>query len=115
MPLALWCGVWFNKDVPPDLTPTAYGHVKRLCPYITTPELLNSLIEYARKDLQEAKGVKRKAVQLGNLVNCYRGWKQEQQEKPNDTDDVADDDYSPAGILKLHEQRERKQAQERGV
>ena len=75
---ALWCGVWFNLDIAPDLTMTAYGHVKRLAPYITTAELLNSLIEYARKDLQESKGIKRKAVQLGNLVNSYRGWKQEQ-------------------------------------
>src|SRR5260221_10055204 len=38
------------------------------------------------------------------------------EQRKNSDDEVADDDYSPAGILKLHEQRERKQAQEkRGV
>lgn len=78
----LWCQVWFNKDIPPDLNKTAYGHVVKLAPHITTPEQLESLMKRAKKDLEDAQGIKRKTVYLGNLVTSYPGWKQEQQPAP---------------------------------
>ncbi len=59
------------------LNETACGHVKKLAPHITTAEQLDSLIKYARRRLEESSGVKRKAVQLGNCVSSYSGWKQE--------------------------------------
>ena len=97
---SLWCGVWFNKDVLPNLTPTAYGHVKTLAPFITTEDDLKSLIIYARYDLQASSGVKRKAIQLGNLVNSYRGWKQEQTAQGPPQDWVPDEnDYSTRAQL----------------
>ena len=88
---SLWCGVWFNQDIPPEMTETAYKHVVKLAPHITTAELLNSLIAYTRKDLQETQGIKRKAVQLGNCVNSYRGWKQVQREEtpPQDEPNIG--------------------------
>ncbi len=79
---SLWCGVWFNQDIPPDLTATAYGHVEKLAPHITTAEQVESLVKYARKCLEDSTGVKRKVVHLGNCVNSYSGWKQEQEKPP---------------------------------
>ena len=82
---SLWCGVWFNQDIPPELTETAYKHVGKLAPHITSEQDMNSLIDYTRKELQESQGIRRKAVQLGNCVNSYRGWKQVQREEPPPT------------------------------
>jgi len=76
----LWCAVWFNAEIKPDLTETAYNHVVKLAPYITTSEQLNSLIDFTRKDLAESQNIKRKMVQLGNMVHSYSGWKQTQQQ-----------------------------------
>jgi len=78
---SLWCAVWFNEDVKPELTDIAHKHICKLAPYIITMEQMNSLTEYARKDLEASSGIKRKAVQLGNLVHCYAGWKQAQAKK----------------------------------
>ena len=77
----LWCAVWFNKDIKPTMTETAHRHVVMLAPFITTQEQMDSLEEYTRKFLA-AKGVTQRAVQLGNLVNCYSGWKQAQEQPP---------------------------------
>ena len=97
---SLWCGVWFNQDIPPEITETAYKHVVKLAPHITTAELLSSLIDYTRKELQESQGIRRKAVQLGNCVNSYRGWKQVQREEPPpQSEQEVDEDYSdPEGF-----------------
>ncbi len=76
----LWCAVWFNAEITPDLTETAYKHVVKLAPYITTNEQLTSLIDYTRQDLADSQHIKRKMVQLGNMVHCYAGWKQAQQQ-----------------------------------
>lgn len=76
---SLWCHVWFNKDIPPKLTERAQEHVAKLAPHIATTEQLESLIEHTKKDLLESQGIKRKTVQLGNLVNSYSGWKQTQR------------------------------------
>lgn len=73
----LWCNVWFNKDIPPKLNETAYGHTQKLAPHICNAEHLNDLITYTRKDLEQ-RGIKQKTVALGNLVNSYSGWKQTQ-------------------------------------
>jgi DNA-binding transcriptional regulator GbsR (MarR family) len=75
----LWCSVWFNAEIKPTITETAYTHIAKLAPYITAQEQLNSLIDYTRKDLADSIGMKRKMVQLGNMVHCYSGWKQAQQ------------------------------------
>lgn len=94
---SLWCGVWFNLDIPPDLTETAYGHVKKLAPFIITSEQLTSLIDFTRKDLAASQNIKRKMVQLGNMVHCYAGWKQAQQPR-KDTEPVPDfDNYKGNG------------------
>jgi hypothetical protein len=78
----LWCNVWFNAEIKPNLTETSYSHVVKLTPYITTEEKLASLIDYTRKDLADSQGIKRKMVQLGNMVYCYAGWKQAQTPTP---------------------------------
>jgi len=72
----LWCDIWFNQDIPPELNDTAYKHVKKLSPLIKTKEQLEDLIKHARVEM-EASGFKRKVVHLGNLVNSYPGWKQQ--------------------------------------
>lgn len=79
----LWCTVWFNKDVPPALTDTAKGHVKKLAGAIISIEQLNSLIAFARKELED-RNIKQKAVQLGNLVNSHPRWKQTQSNAPGE-------------------------------
>ncbi len=92
----LWCNVWFNKDVLPDLNATAYGHVKKLAPHITTAEQMESLAKRARTDLEENTGVKRKTVHLGNCVNSYPGWKQEQQAEAPPDEKPPQDKYTAA-------------------
>src|SRR6266567_958994 len=72
----LWCDMWFNQDIPPELNETAYKHVKKLAPLVKTKEQLEDLIKHARVEM-EASGFKRKVVHLGNLVNSYPGWKQQ--------------------------------------
>src|SRR6266571_498604 len=72
----LWCDIWFNQDIPPELNETAYKHVKKLAPLVKTKEQLEDLIKHARVEM-EASGFKRKVVHLGNLVNSYPGWKQQ--------------------------------------
>ncbi len=71
----LWCDVWFNQDIPPELNETAYKHVKKLAPHIRTKEQLESLTAFARKELEQ-NNIKRKHIFLGNLVSSYSGWKQ---------------------------------------
>lgn len=71
----LWCAVWFNADIPPTLNDTAYGHVKKLAPHISTKEALEDLIRYARRELKD-RGIEQKVIHLGNLVSSYSGWKQ---------------------------------------
>src|SRR6266567_1238154 len=72
----LWCDIWFNQDIPPELNETAYKHVKKLSPLVKTKEQLEDLVKHARVEM-EASGFKRKVVHLGNLVNSYPGWKQQ--------------------------------------
>ncbi len=72
----LWCDIWFNQDIPPELNETAYKHVKKLAPLVKTKEQLEDLVKHARVEM-EASGFKRKVVHLGNLVNSYPGWKQQ--------------------------------------
>lgn len=101
----LWCGVWFNQDIKPELNETACKHVVKLAPYITTSEQLNSLIDYTRKDLAASQNIKRKMVQLGNMVFCYPGWKQSQQEparkngKAPGKPDAYGNDYSLTALI----------------
>ena len=96
----LWCNLFFNKDIAPDLTLTAYGHVRKLAPHITSAEQMESLVKRARKDLEDNTGVKRKTVYLGNCVNSYPGWKQEQTAQAPPQDWVPDEtDYSTKAQL----------------
>lgn len=103
----LWRGVWFNLDIPPDLTETAYGHVKKLAPFITTSEQLTSLIDFTRKDLAASQNIKRKMVQLGNMVHCYAGWKQAQQQPANNISKNGTDlnQYGLQALLQRQEQK----------
>ena len=93
---ALWCGVFFNKDIAPHLTVTAYGHIKQLAPHITSAEQMESLVKKARQDLEGNTGVKRKTVYLGNCVNSYPGWKQEQQAQGPPEEKPPMDKYTAA-------------------
>jgi hypothetical protein len=102
---ALWCNLFFNKDIAPDLTMTAYGHVKRLAPYITTAEQMESLTKKARKDLEENTGIKRKDVHLGNCVKSYPGWKQEQSAQGPPSDERPPDKYTAASRDKARSER----------
>jgi len=107
----LWRNVWFNKGIELELTPTAYGHVRKLAPHITTQEQMESLVKRARQDLEDNAGVKRKTVHLGNCVNSLPGWKQEQQaqgppeEKPMDKYTAAskDKDRLERGLQRLRD------------
>lgn len=71
----LWCSMAFNV-IAPKLTEVAYGHVQALAPHITTQEQLNSLVEYSRQKLVNAK--KDGTVHLGNLRNDLNEWKQKE-------------------------------------
>ena len=111
---SLWCAVWFNQDIPPLMTETAYRHITELAPFITTAEDLDSLIDYTRKDLAASVGIKRKAVQLGNCVNCYSGWKQAHYEATSfkvvangDFSSERDEDYSDFDVFKGNGKEER--------
>jgi len=109
----LWCNLFFNKDIAPDLTMTAYGHVRKLAPHITSAEQMESLAKRARKDLEDNTGVKRKTVYLGNCVNSYPGWKQEQavqappgEEKPPQDKYTAasrDEERNERGLQRLRD------------
>lgn len=104
---SLWCAVWFNLDIPPDLTETAYGHVKKLALFVTTSEQLTSLIDFTRKDLAASQNIKRKMVQLGNMVHCYAGWKQAQQQPANNISKNGTDlnQYGLQALLQRQEQK----------
>jgi hypothetical protein len=101
----LWCNLFFNKDIPPNLTPTAFGHVEQLAPHITTAEQLESLVKKARKDLEDNTGVKRKTVYLGNCVNSYPGWLQEQAAAQGPPEEKPMDKYTAASRDKERNER----------
>ena len=109
--LELWCKMFFNKDIAPELTPTAYRHVRKLAPHITSAEQMESLTKKARQDLEDNTGVKRKTVYLGNCVNSYPGWKQEQaaqappEEKPMDKYTAAsrNEERNERGLQRLRD------------
>lgn len=101
----LWCNLFFNKDIEPELTMTAYGHVRKLAPHITSAEQLESLVKKARQDLEENTGVKRKTVYLGNCVNSYPGWKQEQQAAQGPPEEKPMDKYTAASRDKERNER----------
>jgi len=94
----LWCDIWFNQDIPPELNETAYKHVKKLAPLVKTKEQLEDLIKHARVEM-EASGFKRKVVHLGNLVNSYPGWKQ--QSRPISPGTAVPQNFTGMGRL-LH-------------
>lgn len=68
----LWCSL---DDIKPVLNQTAYGHVKELAPLVTTIETLKSLLDYTQKKIDANERITDKTVHLGNLKNCYKGWK----------------------------------------
>lgn len=68
----LWSGL---EDIKPALNQTAYGHVKELAPLVTTIETLKSLLDYTQKKIDANERITDKTVHLGNLKNCYKGWK----------------------------------------
>ncbi len=99
----LWCDIWFNQDIPPELNETAYKHVKKLAPLVKTKEQLEDLIKHARVEM-EASGFKRKVVHLGNLVNSYPGWKQ--QSRPISPGTAVPQNFTGMGKLLHMKQQE---------
>src|SRR6266568_3416722 len=94
----LWCSVSFNKGIPPALNETAYKHISKLAPLITTEEQLDSLIKYDQKKLEAQQGTT--VIYLGNLVNSYRDCKQTQ---PTPSQQALDRPRS--GRINMTEQR----------
>ncbi len=99
----LWCDIWFNQDIPPELNETAYKHVKKLAPLVKTKEQLEDLVKHARVEM-EASGFKRKVVHLGNLVNSYPGWKQ--QSRPISPGTAVPQNFTGMGKLLHMKQQE---------
>ena len=75
----MWCSVWFNVDIPPEMNDLAYSHVQKLARVKYDAERLDEHIKFARQYLADTQGIKRKNVMLGNLVNTYAAWRQSQQ------------------------------------
>jgi hypothetical protein len=101
----LWRNVWFNQGIELELTPTAYGHVRKLAPHITTQEQMESLVKRARQDLEDNTGVKRKTVYLGNCVNSLPGWKQEQAAAQGPPEEKPVDKYTAASRDRERQER----------
>ena len=111
----LWCGYWFNKDIPPKLNETAYEHILTLAPHITTAEQLDSLVKFARQRLEENTGVKCKIIHLGNLVSSYRGWKQQQPAPEQNKSSQPQSNGTPKRVLTGADLRAARQARAQGA